>query len=149
MKFWCNQCETAFDGEPDAPDLPQSRCAICDTVCLSFDMELEDAKRFHENNVVGVGLVSGLLSGLFGLVGWGISAPTESSSIPAIISYATKNKLDFDDFVIGTYEEAFKVQRFLGEHGVICKIENNNGSHSLVVDQRDVQRARRLIRENN
>ena len=142
MLFWCIECEDAFDAEPDAPDLLQSVCRRCKRVCLSFEMELEDAKSIHFSNQVGGSIFSMIFGGFFG-----IKPGLAESETPKIIRFAEEHEIETDDFAFASESDAERIKRGLGEQGVICGIEKKGEGVRLIVEERDKKRALTFIRD--
>ena len=140
MKFWCIDCEIAFEDEPLSDEYDQSRCPTCERDCLSFEIELEDAKSFHTNGQIGNGIASGLLGGFFGILGVPNNAPE-----PRIIAYVRQNNLQDDLVSIDNKPDAELARIELGKHGIICAIKETDGVFVIVVEERDRKRAKRLI----
>ena len=147
MKFWCNACEVVFDAEPTSDEFDQSNCLQCGFGCLSYEIELEDARKAQVNNQVAGSLLSVVL-GIF--TGPAAGALSSGGGESAILRH---NRITGDEpefLVLRTEEAALLVRDELGTHGIICGIEKHaDDKFEIVVDKQDKSRAIRIVEHKN
>ena len=147
MEFWCNGCEIRFVSEPESDELEQAPCPQCSHVSLTYLFELEEARRFVQNNKVTNVMAGGFLT--FLLRGLGINAGHVEvpQAEPPILKFQS-HLPEPDPFTVSTLSAANEFKKILGEQGIICGIrEVAENEYRLILDNRDKKRALKLIDE--
>ena len=144
MMFWCVDCEIMFDGEPMSAAYEQTVCPTCSRDCLTFESELEDARKIAGQRDIFGNVFTAFMS-LLGLAP-GIVLGS-SGAAPAIVQYAERMNINPPLVELDSEDDALMVRHEFGEHGIICEIIFNEFSkkYEIQVETRDRRRAIRLL----
>ena len=154
LRFYCRDCETTYESEPDGTGYDQAPCPTCGTICLTVEFEKEEQERHQKERTLFS--LFGLFTGLFSIQGDDgadsakRNGEEENDELPSIGDPVTV-------YSFAKLGEANTCRALLEQLGIEAQLVQVEGASALVtgaadgvvlqVRSCDVERARRIIEE--